>query len=155
MIQRIQSIYLLLTTMLSVLFLRAGIIYFTEESGSLLKIAVNGLCRETVINSNQLVDKLLPVTVLLIVIPLLSLFIIFLFKKRRLQLSLTKVLITLITLLILSIAAYSIIVSGKFDASVNPVLNTAIPLVQLVFSVLAYRGIKKDDDLVKSYDRLR
>jgi hypothetical protein len=31
----------------------------------------------------------------------------------------------------------------------------ALPFLQLIFSILAYRGIKKDDQLVKSYDRLR
>jgi len=65
------------------------------------------------------------------------------------------VLITLIILFIIAIAAYSVIISGKYDASVNPVFNTSIPLMQFALAVLAYRGIKKDDDLVKSYDRLR
>jgi hypothetical protein len=30
-----------------------------------------------------------------------------------------------------------------------------LPLAILIFSILASRGIKKDDQLVKSYDRLR
>jgi len=30
-----------------------------------------------------------------------------------------------------------------------------VPVIQLILVALAYRGIKKDDDLVKSYDRLR
>lgn len=155
MIQRVQSIYLLLTTVLSVLFLLSGIIYFTESSGSLLKISFNGLFRETGMQNNELVNSILPLTVLLIIIPLLAFVIIFLFKNRSIQIILTRVLITLITMLIVTIAAYSIAISEKFGASINPVFNTAIPLVQLALAVLALRGIKKDDDLVKSYDRLR
>jgi hypothetical protein len=30
-----------------------------------------------------------------------------------------------------------------------------MPVIQLILSILAFRGIKKDDQLVKSYDRLR
>jgi hypothetical protein len=47
------------------------------------------------------------------------------------------------------------IIMTKYDSVIDPGFRMAIPLLQLIFSVLAWRGIKKDDDLVKSYDRLR
>ena len=34
-------------------------------------------------------------------------------------------------------------------------LPLVFPLISAVLTFLAYRGIKKDDELVKSYDRLR
>ena len=34
-------------------------------------------------------------------------------------------------------------------------IRIVIPVVNLILLLLASRGIKKDDDLVKSYDRLR
>jgi hypothetical protein len=44
---------------------------------------------------------------------------------------------------------------SKFDARLIPGFKIILPIVILVLSILAFRGIKKDDQLVKSYDRLR
>jgi hypothetical protein len=44
---------------------------------------------------------------------------------------------------------------SKFDARLIPGFKMILPLAILIFSILASWGIKKDDKLVKSYDRLR
>ncbi len=150
MIQRIQSLYLLLTTLLSFLFLKGGILNFSEATGSVIKLTITGIFRNT-----ELLVKTLPVTILSILIPLLASIIIFLYKKRGLQLLLVKVLMLLILVFILLLAFYSYSIAEKFNASLTPGVIMAIPLIQLILAFLAYRGIKKDEDLVKSYDRLR
>jgi hypothetical protein len=50
---------------------------------------------------------------------------------------------------------YSGNIIKAYHASLIPGFKVAIPVVILVLSVLAYNGIKKDDNLIKSYDRLR
>lgn len=150
MIQRIQSLYLLLTTVLSILFLTGGIIDFSDEAGSVIKFTFNGIS-----GASELLEKTLPITFLIILIPLLSAIIIFLFKNRRVQLMLGKVLIALILAFIITLAVYSYLVTERYNADITPGFKMAIPVIQLILAYLAYRGIKKDDDLVKSYDRLR
>ena len=90
----------------------------------------------------------LTITVLTILISLLSLVTIFLFSKRKIQMFLAKFLIALI---IIHICATCYYVLSEYNAW-NGVI---IPVVQLLLAVLAYLGIKRDDSLVKSYDRLR
>ena len=43
MIQRIQSVYLSLTTLLSLLFLKGSFLIFSEKSGSVIKVTFNGI----------------------------------------------------------------------------------------------------------------
>ncbi len=150
MIQRIQSVYLLLTTLLSFLFLKNEILAFSDETGSVIKFTINGLS-----GVPEPLVKTLPATILIVLIPVLSALIIFLFKNRSLQLILCKMLLSLISVLIIALVIYSCTIIGKYNAELVPGFKMGLPVIQLIFGYLAYRGIKKDDDLVKSYDRLR
>jgi hypothetical protein len=155
MIQRIQSIYLALTTLLSFLFLKGAFLKFIEQSGNALYVAFNGLVRETGVHQYELVERLILLTIFIILIPVFSSVSIFLFKKRNLQLRAVSVLIILNVILVLLTGFYSYYIISKFHAIFSPNIKIAIPVLQLIFSSLAYRAIKKDDLLVKSYDRLR
>ncbi|MBK7132496.1 MAG: DUF4293 domain-containing protein [Bacteroidales bacterium] len=150
MIQRIQTVYLFLTTLISVLFLSGEFINFSDESGTVIIFTLAGIS-----GISGPVFKTLPVSLLIIIIPVLSLVTIFLFKNRRLQLILCKVLLALISALVISLVIYSYLVTRRYNAEIIPGIKMTIPVVQFILSYLAYRGIKKDDDLVKSYDRLR
>jgi hypothetical protein len=150
MIQRIQSLYLLLTTVVSFLFLKGGILNFSDLSGNTMHLTFSGLNRAA-----GLLEKNWPVTIIILMIPVLSIIILVLFRKRDLQLMLSKVLIALILGFIVVLAYYGYALTTKYEAKLIPGLMMAVPLLQLIFSFLAYRGIKKDDNLVKSYDRLR
>jgi hypothetical protein len=150
MIQRIQTIYLFLSTILSTLFFKGTIFSFSDLGGSVTKVTFSGILRST-----DLINISLPITILLILIPLLSVLAIFLFKRRNLQLLTGKVLIALITVFIIVLSIYIYTVTSKFNAEISLKFKMAIPVIQLILCFLAYRGIKKDDDLVKSYDRLR
>jgi predicted HAD superfamily Cof-like phosphohydrolase len=50
---------------------------------------------------------------------------------------------------------YLLWVTGKFQTELVPGVKMLIPLLILTFGILAFIGIKKDEKLVKSYDRLR
>jgi glucan phosphoethanolaminetransferase (alkaline phosphatase superfamily) len=150
MIQRLQSLYLLLTTLLSFLFLKDGFIAFSDEPGSVINFTI-----ATISVESETLMKTLPVTLLIIIIPLLSLITIFLFKNRRLQVILCKTLLILVSAFIIVLVFYSYTVINRYNAELIPGIRMTVPVIQLVLVFMAYRGIKKDDDLVKSYDRLR
>jgi hypothetical protein len=155
MIQRIQSVYLLMTTFLSVLFLKGSFLTFFKESGTILILTFNGLFRITNGQQEQIAISLIPLSVLIILIIITSTISILIFKKRKIQLRFTKSLIYLIILFIILSSIYSLIVITRYEVNILPTIKMFIPFGMLVFSILANRGIKKDDDLVKSYERLR
>ena len=68
---------------------------------------------------------------------------------------LVRILILLVIAFIIASVLYSYIILTKYNAEIIPGFKMVIPVIQLILSILAYRGIRKDDALVKSYDRLR
>ena len=150
MIQRIQSLYLLLTTIMSGLFLTGRIINFTEDNISTLNLDFSGIER-----MSENVESLPLLSFLLAFIPLLSFIIIFLFKNRKLQMKMTVFLIFIIAVQIGLLAWYSYYVITNFNAEINPGIKLILPVVELTLAYLAYSGIRKDEELVRSYDRLR
>ena len=139
MIQRLQTVYMLLAVIIiSLLFL----LPFSNAS---------------ITNSGPFVDGDLDVydniSLLssVIAIALSGLINIFLYKNRR-----TQMLITIV-LTLLSIETVTLALVFTFTAAVSASVSVGIfiPLVSIVLFMLAYRGIKKDDELVKSSNRLR
>jgi K+ transporter len=57
--------------------------------------------------------------------------------------------------LIALLVYYGITVIQRYHSELVPGIKMFIPVLILIFAILAYRGIKKDEDLVKSGDRLR
>ncbi|GIV33961.1 MAG: membrane protein [Chitinophagales bacterium] len=79
-----------------------------------------------------------------------SLLIIFLYKNRPFQIKAGWVLI-LLHLLLMGILGYWFF--SQTGLAYLPA--TVIPLISLIFQILAIRGVRKDEALVKSMDRLR
>jgi len=141
---------LVLTTLVSILFLSSGFITFSDNSGTVINFTLAGIS-----GVSEPLMKTLPVTLLIIIIPVLSSITISLFKNRRVQLILCKLLLTLISAFITALVIYSYMVISRYNVELMPGIKMSVPVIQLILVVLAYRGIKKDDNLVKSYDRLR
>lgn len=155
MIQRIQSVYLFVTTVLSFLFLKGSFLNFIDKSGSVIKLTFIGIVREISATRYELLEKSFPLSLIIILVPVLSAVTIFFFRKRSLQLWLAKFLIFFVAGLIFVTGLYAYLIITNYHAEIVPGVKMIIPVLQLIFSVLAFRGIKKDDNLVKSYDRLR
>jgi hypothetical protein len=155
MIQRIQTVYLFLTTLLSLLFLKGSILTFSDESDSLIKITFRGILRASDGQGYQLIEKLLPLSVIIIIIPVLCLAAIMFFKNRKIQKLLVLILIVMVAGLIVVSGFYSLTIITTYSSVVTPGIKMLIPVIMLILSFLAYRGITKDDNLIKSYDRLR
>ena len=144
MIQRIQSVYLLLATLIS-----GGLIFvfnlWINELGS----------KFFVIDSFSTGNVMLIVmAVLFFVSALISGITIFKFKNRQLQFVLGRLTI-LINFFLLGILVYfSQNLSGEIQVSEKGI-GLLIPIFTILLVVMANKAIKKDEELVKSVDRLR
>lgn len=86
---------------------------------------------------------------------LLSLVAILLFKNRNLQVRLANVNLLLICVLIGLLFFLADTMGSSLNHRVSYQYGSYLPLIQLVFTFLAIRAIRKDDELVRSADRLR
>lgn len=132
MIQRIQTIWLFLTSV-------AGLL------AVLLPVAGTTVLFEYVLNS---------ILALAIILPLAT---IFLYKNRKLQIKLCYAVLILFMLLYILYGIFFALYPTTITASSNGVLLLwgALPLIAILLDVLAIRAIKKDEKLVRSLDRLR
>ncbi len=79
---------------------------------------------------------------------------IFLFKNRKLQFVMGRLNIILNFILLGLFVYQSLSLSGETTVSEKGI-GMLLPIISIVFLVLANKAIKKDEDLVKSVDRLR
>lgn len=136
MLQRIQTVYLIL----SILVMGALYMWFPE---------VEDAAKNVVIDTSE------PLVLGLILAPVvLTLISIFNFKKRQHQFVLNRLSIIL-NFVLLGVFVYrSLMVSGETLVSEKGI-GVLLPIISIVFLVLANKAIKRDEDLVKSVDRLR
>jgi Domain of unknown function (DUF4293) len=155
MIQRIQSLYLSFIFLLSLFFLNGSFLSFIDKNGSVIKITICGIIKDTGGQGFEMIEKLLPLSLFIIFIPILSVITVLLFKNRKIQMWLALSLIVIIAVFIIASIHLSFITMSKFQARIIPGFKMFLPVIMLVLTVLAYRGIRKDDRLIKSYNRLR
>lgn len=84
----------------------------------------------------------------------LALLSIFMYKNRKSQFMLGRLNIILNFILLGLFVYRSLNLSGETDVSEKGI-GILLPIFSIVFLVLANKAIKKDEDLVKSVDRLR
>jgi hypothetical protein len=138
MIQRIQTVYLLLT------FVITGVLMFfiplwTLNTGKAFYFV-----------QDQVYTILLALSTMLTIVSIIS------FKKRQNQFVMNRLNIIL-NLILLGLFVYrSLNLSGETANAVSEKgIGMFLPIVAIVLLVLANKAIKKDEDLVKSVDRLR
>ncbi len=147
MIQRIQSVWLFLASMVSgLLFLPSTVLYQWGMPG--LPIQVQTL--STV--------KYYPMLLVAAVMVLLPLIAVFFFRDRPRQRGLA-------VLSLLSCLAFLVVLFMKISNINNGtagimgqhygILGALAPVISMIFLVLAIRGIKKDEKILRSLDRLR
>lgn len=170
MIQRVQSIWLLLAalTILSLLIVSSlsaasvqenfilygfGIKSFAstaDVSSSSCELLLSGL---KVPASGVTTNYNIPLFISVVLAGLINIVNIFNFRNRKLQVRI--ILLNIILILGLSFWLSKIITSIPNVNAVNVEIGIAVPLVAIIFNLLAMRGIKKDEKLIKSADRLR
>jgi hypothetical protein len=154
MIQRIQTIWLLLSAFLSGFLVKGGIVNFIDKSGQKFYTGFSGIYKQSE-TGNELIRNSIPLAVLIILITLLSLTTIFLYNRRHIQRVLSLILVGLSLCLVILVTFYSFLVLKNNGADLVPGIKMVFPLLILIAEILAYSGITRDERLVKSYDRLR
>ena len=144
MIQRIQTLYLLVAT-----FIVGGGVFVVDlwkNKDGILFFALDSF------NTTNYV--LIGMSLLFFISAILTFITIFLFKNRKLQFVIGRLTILINFILLGIIIFYSQNLSGEMEVSEKGI-GLLIPIFAIVLVVLANRAIKKDEELVKSVDRLR
>jgi len=157
MIQRIQTVWLLLSSLvLFALFLFPYVSYI-DLVGLGKNIYVSGVY-SSVNNVATKESTFLLMTITTVVLALVPLFIIFKYKNRKTQLSLILVQVILICLFAIwmFISANNILSLINQSIGANNIgIGFFLLPVSILFLGLAIRGIRNDNKLIKSADRLR
>ena len=152
MIQRIQSVWLLLAS-ITIFLLLAIPVASSVEGGKEFWIQATGMFQqENGVTTQE--ANFTPLIISIIAVGLMCIAVIFNFKKRSLQKRLCFVLIAMVVLLSFWIFTYVQKIPGGL-AHVTYNAGIALPILAIVFCALAVRGITKDEQLLRSADRLR
>jgi len=133
MIQRIQSLYIFLY-----IVIKCFLLYMSLTYKSLFHFFINK------------VDLLSSVLILLIIFSIVTLLS---FKKRKTQIKLTYLLITIQLLFMISISILAYMEVNSLIFLEN--YQTLLFIIGLLLLLLCLRGIKKDQNLIDSIDRIR
>ena len=147
MIQRIQTVYLLISIFLTGLLLwlpladitSGGIVYLFDISG--------------IHKGEELVYNGLPMVIFLIIIIALHVAVVFLYRKRIAQIRI--LVFTIILLLGLFGIFFYFAYMGFEGAKASFKIPAAFPLVVIILDYLAIRSIGKDEALIRSLNRIR
>ncbi len=157
MIQRIQSAYLLVSVILTFLFAFLSFASF-EVNDNVYFMKVMGLYYQ---DTSEVLFEAPNMSLSAVVFfsILLSISAVFNFKKRSVQIQLvTLAIIAQLASVGLVLFAISTLPVGILEGTmpqVNYTFASFLPIAAVVFLVLALRGIKKDEKLIKSLNRIR
>ncbi len=154
MIQRIQTVYMLIAEFLigTLFFVPFGKI--TGKGGEIYRVGMNGIFSEG-IPKPEMISRNLPLIILGVVILIVIFMTILLFKNRKRQMKLTVfnmfLILALEGLIFYDVSSGATLVSGQYSMT----LFSVFPIIATILIYLAYRSISKDEMLVRSIDRIR
>jgi hypothetical protein len=137
MIQRVQSLFLLLVVILSVVLFMGLPVLVRMPSATEV-----GLSQSAILQIMNAATGILAFVA------------IFLFKRRNLQIRAAS-LGMLITCVLIALLFFMSDTMAAPDETIHYKAGSYLPLLQLLFLFIAIRFIKKDEELVRSADRLR
>lgn len=153
MIQRIQSVYLFLAAVFM-----GGLFLHSADMISINTTNPSVLSNMEFLNdeSFDIYDQISLVVLVSLVI-VLSLLAIFLFRTRKLQINLSRATMLIVFAFLILTLYFTFGDISPYISSIKIIPNIGIflPILVIVCLILAVRGIRKDDKLVKSMDRLR
>lgn len=161
MLQRIQSIYLLLAVVCAVLCMCMPIGYFNYEDGAEVARAASlynlyaSVPSEVVGQFEHTFTPWVALFVVLALVATMHTLAIFLFKRRALQMRLTNLANLVLIGYYIAGVVFVLMANNESGTSFRPTLWAALPLVALILGYMAFRAILKDEMLVRSLDRLR
>lgn len=160
MIQRIQTLYLLLVVALGITLCFVPVVQFVTPDGAEVvrawELTALGMTETTVTELPAIqLNGLWGLLLASIIIPVMALVDIFLYNKRLLQARLNIFTIMLCLGYYGVLAIYIYLAKMVIDVDVYVMGWACLPLVCLVLTVMATRRILKDEAMVRAADRLR
>ncbi len=155
MIQRIQTVYLFSVFIFAVLFLILpkgnleidGMVY---QIGSWNIASDDGLNRLNYSNVWGILSMIIP-----FVIMILTIYTTLIYKQRVLQIKLGKLNMLLHIILVVGTFFYLDALKSEFPGHFSYGIAIVFPLLSMLLILLANRAIRRDEQLVRSADRLR
>ena len=155
MLQRIQTVYLLAATVLMSLMLFLPLAEIAAEGIGMYSVLSKGWYM-TGGEAAELAMATWPVFILVLFLTLITLINIFLYKKRKLQIRICIYSIILAFGLIGLIYYYFVVGFRQLDDPAYALqFPLVLPAVFIILIYLAFRGIRKDEIMVRSLDRIR
>ncbi|MCF6342457.1 MAG: DUF4293 domain-containing protein [Bacteroidales bacterium] len=157
MIQRIQSVYLLLAIVSLAAMFFFPLATFIGGDKDQLVLYIYQLLSEVPDSKPDVPFYFIYPNLLLAALSLLITFIsVFMFKKRMLQLKMVRLVILLILVLIgVFFFYYAVELEKASGIAAQYDFGAYLPLAAFAFLLLAYRGIMSDEKLIRSSERLR
>ena len=149
MIQRIQSLYLLLTGV--ALLATTGLPLFSfsgQMSATMTALAF-------VDEANGIATRPWGVAIFFLLAAALAFVAIFRYKDRKRQLFLVNYLILVIIVGCIAAIAYGLAFASQEQCNLQWSNGMLLPVAACIFGIMARRGIRKDEELVRAADRIR
>lgn len=152
MIQRIQSVYLLLVALLmgATVFTPLATFISTSVDGSIASNSIGIYTDQGYLSHTWGVLTFAALTTLLAFVN------IFLYKKRKTQIKLCYFIFVFVLVFYGTLAVYTNVVINAQNLEFSNIgIGFILPIIALIFNFLALRKIKSDEKLVRSLDRIR
>ncbi len=155
MIQRIQTVWLFLTTTVIFALFLFPYLQILNAAGTAKAIKVTGVY-ENVGGQVVQTNGFMALTIATVILGLIPFIIIFFFKDRKLQIKLSYLNIVLVLAFSFWLAQTSKEVIGDISLQLqNYGIGVILPCLAILFLILAIRAIRNDEKLIKSAERLR
>ena len=152
MIQRIQSIFLLVSLCFLIPMFFVPVAELVYETGEILAFNLTGFY-QTEAGSTTLIDSQYSIMAFGILICALNLITIFMYKSRLLQIRMC--IYNMLFLAGLSGVMLFVLYTVPNIQSVSFSLPSVFPIISIILHFLAFRGIRKDELMVQALNRLR
>ena len=154
MIQRIQTVYLLIAEILIGALFFVPFAEIAGKEGSIYRFDIKGIYLEGV-QKSEIIYSSLPLVLLWAVSLILILITIFLYKNRILQMRISTINIFILLglggLIFYYVWSGAKLLMGVYSLTIYLVF----PVIAAILIYLAIRAISKDEELVRSIDRIR
>ncbi|MDR2911650.1 MAG: DUF4293 domain-containing protein [Bacteroidales bacterium] len=147
MIQRIQTVYLIIAGLLAASLLKLRFAEMVINS-NFYTFSAKGI-----FNNETLLLQGMPIMVIIGIIVVLHFVIIAMYKQRVWQIRLTV--FTIVLLVVLFGLFLYFAYAGINETQVALKIPSVFPLVAIIFDLLALRSIRKDEALIRSLNRIR
>lgn len=153
MLQRIQTLYLLIVSVLVSLTAMFPLADLMGNDKQVFYQNAQGIFQT--IGEGAKVESTISLQLILLLIVILVVLTIFSFRNRIFQIRLCYINTALIALFYGMFFLYENSIQIAFNATSNYRIALSFPLISLIVNWMAIRGIKKDEALVKSLNRIR